>query len=95
MTKTKKEIAEKAIKVFPRQVNANSDIANAYRRDGFMSGYIHAQGDLALTWEDMLHIHRHIKDAMNLYLSKIQTTGGQQEVYEEVLRRFNKERNKV
>ncbi|MCR5578616.1 MAG: hypothetical protein K6F74_05320 [Prevotella sp.] len=42
----------------------------------------------SLTWEDMLLIHRHIKDAMNCHLYEFQSVDGQQKIYEEVLRRF-------
>ena len=42
----------------------------------------------SLTWEDMITIHRCIKDAMNYHLSAFQTVGGQQKVYEDILRRF-------
>ena len=41
-----------------------------------------------LTWEDMLIIHKHIKDAMNKFLYAFQTPEGQKKVYEDVLRRF-------
>ena len=45
-----------------------------------------------LTWIDMNHIHRYIKDAMNLYIDKFQSIDGQQEVYQNVLERFLKEK---
>ena len=41
-----------------------------------------------LTWEDMLIIHKHIKDSMNKFLYAFQTPEGQKKVYEDVLRRF-------
>ena len=42
-----------------------------------------------LTWEDILIIHRCIKDAMNFKLYKMMKgVEGQKEVYEEVLKRF-------
>lgn len=41
-----------------------------------------------LSWEDMLIIHRCIKDAMNYHLYAFQSVEGQQKVYEEVLKRF-------
>ena len=42
----------------------------------------------SLTWEDMLTIHRCIKDAMNYNLYAFQTVEGKQNVYKDVLRRF-------
>ena len=44
----------------------------------------------ALTWEDMLTIHKCIKDAMNHNLYAFSTMEGQKKVYEEVLERFKK-----
>lgn len=41
-----------------------------------------------LTWEDMLIIHKCIKDAMNYHLYAFRSADGQQKVYEEVLKRF-------
>ena len=43
---------------------------------------------LSLTWEDMLIIHKCIKDATNYHLSAFQTVEGQQKIYEDVLKRF-------
>ena len=44
-----------------------------------------------LTWEDMMLIHKCIKDAMNYHLYKmLEGADGQKVVYEEVLNRFNK-----
>ena len=47
----------------------------------------------ALTWEDMLTIHKCIKDAMNCNLYAFSTMEGQKKVYEEVLERFKQQRN--
>ena len=44
--------------------------------------------DRELTWEDMMLIHKCIKDAMNKYLYVFQTMEGQKKVYEDVLRRY-------
>lgn len=44
--------------------------------------------DRELTWEDMILIHKCIKDAMNKYLYAFQTMEGQKKVYEDVLRRY-------
>lgn len=44
---------------------------------------------IALTWEDMILIHRCIKDAMNYNLYKMmEGVEGQKEVYQNVLKRF-------
>lgn len=43
---------------------------------------------LSLTWEDMLIIHKCIKDATNYHLSAFRTVEGQQKIYEDVLKRF-------
>lgn len=55
----------------------------------FIEGYHQAEKDLELTWEDMMTIHKCIKDAMNFKLYKmLEGIEGQKEVYEEVLKRF-------
>lgn len=41
-----------------------------------------------LTWEDMMTIHKFIKDAMNLHLYEWSTIDGQQKIYEDILKRF-------
>jgi len=59
----------------------------------YADGYHQAEKDLELTWENMMIIHKCIKDAMNFHLYKMmEGVEGQKEVYEEVLKRFNKER---
>ena len=46
-----------------------------------------------LTWEDMLNIHKYIKDAMNYHLYELQNgIEGQKKVYQNVLGRFLKEK---
>lgn len=57
-------------------------------------GYHQAEEDLELTWEDMILIHKCIKDAMNKFLYAFQTMEGQQKVYEDVLRRFKEKKGK-
>ena len=61
---------------------------NTYFKSGFRLGYHQAEKDLELTWEDIMLIHKCIKDSMNKYLYAFQTMEGQQKVYEDVLRRF-------
>ena len=65
------------------------------KQEGFIEGYHQAEKDLELTWEDMMLIHRCIKDAMNYHLYKMmEGMEGQKVVYQEVLKRFKEERNK-
>ena len=55
----------------------------------FLNGYQQAEKDLELTWEDMMLIHKCIKDAMNYHLYKMmEGVEGQKVVYQEVLKRF-------
>lgn len=64
--------------------------------DAFLDGYHQAEKDLELTWEDMMIIHKCIKDATNYHLYKMmEGMEGQKIVYQEVLRRFLKERRIV
>lgn len=79
---------EEALKAYPPQsIAANYDTIN--RRDAFEYGYLKAEKDLELTWEDMMIIHKCIKDAMNFHLYKMmEGMEGQKIVYEEVLKRF-------
>ena len=60
----------------------------------FIEGYHQAEKDLELTWDDMMTIHKCIKDAMNFKLYKMmEGMEGQKEVYEEVLKRFKDLKN--
>lgn len=73
-------------------ISAHADHFNGFV-EGYAEGYHQAEKDLALTWEDMLVIHRCIKDAMNYHLYKMmEGAEGQKVVYQEVLKRFLKER---
>lgn len=59
------------------------------RASDFSDGYHQAEQDLAPSWEDMMIIHKCIKDAMNFHLYKMmEGMEGQKIVYEEVLKRF-------
>ena len=61
--KEMKRAKEEALKAYPpRSIAANYDTIS--RRDAFEFGYLKAEKDLELTWEDMLIIHKCIKDAM-------------------------------
>ena len=58
-------------------------------REIYQEGYHQAEKDLELTWEDMMIIHKCIKDAMNYHLYKMmEGAEGQKVVYQEVLKRF-------
>lgn len=58
-------------------------------RYAFIDGYEQAEKDNELTWEDIMLIHRCIKDAMNYHLYKmLEGVEGQKVVYQEVLKRF-------
>ena len=63
-------------------------------RNSIIQGYRQAEKDLELTWEDMMIIHRCIKDAMNYHLYKMmEGVEGQKVVYQEVLKRFKAKKN--
>lgn len=64
---------------------------NLKYRIGYAEGYEQAKKDLALTWEDMRRISR-ILDIMvdDDFKGEIPEEWGEEEYYEEVLRRFNK-----
>ena len=86
---------ERALEAYPPKLVAYSDLFgeetlddNGLKRAIFIEGYQQAEKDLELTWEDMMLIHKCIKDAMNKYLYAFQTMEGQKTVYEEVLKRF-------
>lgn len=86
---------EKALNVYPIKIAEREGYdENLRERKGFVKGYHQAEKDLELTWEDMMLIHKCIKDAMNKYLYAFQTMEGQQKVYEDVLRRFKEKKGK-
>lgn len=59
------------------------------KKMAYLKGYRQAEKDNELTWEDMMIIHKCIKDAMNFHLYKMmEGIEGQKIVYEEVLKRF-------
>jgi len=43
---------------------------------------------IELNWEDIMLIHKYIKDATNLYIKEFQSVEGQKKVYKEVLKKF-------
>lgn len=60
----------------------------------YTKGYHQAEKDLALTWNDIMVIHKCIKDAINFHLYEWFTEEGQQRIYQNVLDRFNKLRKR-
>lgn len=86
---------EEALKSYPPQsIAANYDTIN--RRDAFEYGYLKAEKDLELTWEDLALI-RLAFDATedNINHGCLNISPMTKEYYEEVLKRFNKERKEV
>lgn len=86
---------EEALKAYPPQsIAANYDTIN--RRDAFEYGYLKAEKDLELTWKD-LSLIRLAFDATedNINHGYLKISPMTKEYYEEVLKRFNKERKEV
>ena len=80
--------SKRALEAYPSTPNWDERITRMYR-GGFIKGYHQAKKDMELTWEDMMLIHRCIKDAMNYHLYKMmEGVEGQKVVYQEVLKRF-------
>ena len=81
---------EEALKAYPPQsISANYDTID--RRDAFEYGYLKAEKDLELTWEDMRELYiifAEVDTEIELCKTDIQaeTLG----YYKEVLKRFNK-----
>ncbi len=85
---------ERALEKFPVDKNDTLFMRQATEKlqDIFALGYEQAEKDLALTWEDMKLIHEISEDFWEPKWcdDKDKEKAG----YEEVLRRFNKRRNK-
>lgn len=79
---------KRALEAYPIESHEMYD--DLYRqRNAYVKGYQQAEKDLELTWEDMMIIHKCIKDAMNYHLYKMmEGAEGQKVVYQEVLKRF-------
>lgn len=81
---------EEALKAYPpRSIAANYDTIN--RRDAFEYGYLKAEKDLKLTWEDMRELHI-IFAEVDTEIELCQTDIKSETIgyYEEVLKRFKK-----
>ena len=87
---------EKAQETYPAWRNGIGDwFSQNSAYYGFIEGYHQAEKDLELTWEDMMIIHKCIKDAMNYHLYKMmEGVEGQKVVYQEVLKRFKERKEK-
>lgn len=85
-----KKAEQRALEAYSHYTAENlDDVIKA--RKFFAKGYELAEKDLALTWEDMRRISR-ILDIMvdDDFKGEIPEEWGEEEYYEEVLRRFNK-----
>lgn len=85
-----KKAEQRALEAYPHYTAENfDDVIKA--RKFFAKGYELAEKDLALTWEDIKKISR-ILDIMvdDDLKGEIPKEWGEEEYYEEVLRRFNK-----
>ena len=77
---------EAALEAYPHYTAENlDDVIKA--RKFFAKGYSQAEKDLALTWEDILIIHEKIRAVYDI---AIMAEMDSKQIYEEVLRRFNK-----
>ena len=89
---------ERALERFPVHKGASKEWIKVHLKNicgDYIEGYQQAEKDLALTWEDMMIIHKYIKDAMNFHLYKMmEDLDGQKTVYEEVLKRFKANKGK-
>lgn len=80
---------EEALKAFPpRSIAANYDTID--RRDAFEYGYLKAEKDLELTWEDINTIHKLINQVSYEYPHGI----SEKSFGEEVLKRFKERKEK-
>ena len=87
--KEMKRAEEEALKAYPpRSIAANYDTIN--RRDAFEYGYLKAEKDLALTWEDI----REICTLSVLVEFDLGRNITDERHYIEVLNRFNKQKGK-
>ena len=83
---------QKALEAYPEKPVYNEawgedEDINVLNRIAFHEGYLQAEKDLALTWEDMLTIHEKIRAVYDI---AIMAEMDSKQIYEEVLRRFNK-----
>lgn len=89
---------DRALERFPVHEGASKEWIESHLKgicSDYIAGYHQAEKDLELTWEDMMLIHKCIKDAMNYHLYKMmEGVEGQKVVYQEVLKRFKERKEK-
>ena len=87
---------EAALRAYPNEMVTTCARGNKFRagpllRRGFQEGYEQAEKDLGLTWKDIRKISRILDMIVDDDIKgKIPEEWGDEEYYEEVLRRFNK-----
>ncbi len=86
--KEMKRAEEEALKAYPpRSIAANYDTIN--RRDAFEFGYLKAEKDLELTWEDMRELYIIFAEVdIEIELCKTDIKAETIGYYQEVLKRF-------
>lgn len=85
-----RKIAERADEFAEREYECGAE-DRAHLSKGYYWGYKDAEKDLALTWEDMSNIH----DIMIDLRIEEKFPPMSQQLYEEILRRFNEQRNEL
>lgn len=100
-----KRAEEAALKAYPKEIKvAYGPLSGADGpcefddnlpfRMGYQEGYEQAEKDLALTWEDMSKIDAIILNLYNEFSVDYSIEINRQKFYEEVLKRFNEQRQK-
>jgi len=84
---------EAALKAYPYEGGTKGLLCDACRPI-FIKGYEQAEKDLALTWEDARLIYIFTRQVMEDFDNDITLFNSTQEMYQEVLRRFNENRKK-
>ena len=84
---------EKANNACPINKGSGIDrvISMVNRKNGYIQGYMQAEKDLALTWEDMVTIDTLGSEVITEHLFD---NWSERQIYEEVLRRFREMKNK-
>ena len=72
-----------------------SELVDTHRpvRAIFQQGYEQAEKDLALTWEDMAKIDAILLDTNNEFAVDYSKKISRQQIYEDVLKRFNEQKS--
>lgn len=88
-----KRAEEEAWDAYP-YVRGAKGVVCEQSRPIFIRGYERAEKDLALTWEDIAKIDAIISDVNNEFAVDYSKEISRQKFYEEVLKRFNEQKNK-